>query len=96
LRVILVIAIAIVSILSGQRDVSASGATHQYQVTSPHAADPSLNHRWGKMSRRQTGAWGFYADLSYYADPEYFFFFFQMTRVESLYWVARRPVRVCK
>jgi hypothetical protein len=55
-------------------------------------------HVWHSHVRRPAavvGGWGFYNDLFYYAAPDYFSQCYQRTRIETLYGVIWRPVRVC-
>jgi hypothetical protein len=39
--------------------------------------------------------WGFYDNPFYYDNPVYFSECYRRTRIETLYWVTWRPVRVC-
>src|SRR5262249_54746059 len=41
------------------------------------------------------GGWGFYDDPLYYAAPDYFSQCYRRTRIETLYGIVWRPVRVC-
>jgi hypothetical protein len=54
---------------------------------------------WRAHRARQIGSvswgWSFYDDPFYYADPVYFSQCYQRIRIETLYGVMWRPVRVC-
>jgi hypothetical protein len=54
---------------------------------------------WRAHRGRQFGSvswgWSFYDDPFYYADPLYFSQCYQRIRIETLYGVMWRPVRVC-
>jgi hypothetical protein len=39
--------------------------------------------------------WSFYDNPFYYNDPAYFLECYRRTRIETLYWVTWRSVRVC-
>src|SRR5262245_53273418 len=39
--------------------------------------------------------WGFYDNPFYYDNPVYFSECYRRTRIETLYWVTWRPIRVC-
>jgi hypothetical protein len=54
---------------------------------------------WRAHRARQIGSvswgWSFYDDPFYYADPVYFSLCYRRMRIETLYGVMWRPVRVC-
>jgi hypothetical protein len=95
-RSIVLAVVAATSVLFSTRDVLANGATNYYSVISSKASGLPRNFARAKGRGHQTAPWAFYADLSYYADPEYFLRCYQRTRIETLYWVSWRSVRVCK
>ena len=95
-RKILIVVFAAVGVLADLRAAPASGAPRYGNFNLWNPSGVSLNQRESrKTTERQSVSWAFYADLSYYADPEYFLRCYQRTRIETLYWVAWRPVRVC-
>jgi hypothetical protein len=51
-------------------------------------------HRTQQIGSAAWG-WGFYDNPFYYGDPVYFSECYRRTRIETLYWVTWRPVRVC-
>jgi len=95
-RTIVLAVVAVASVLFVTRDVLANGATNNYSVISSKASGLPRNFARAMGRRHQTAPWSFYADLSYYADPEHFLRCYRRTRIETLYWVSWRPVRVCR
>jgi hypothetical protein len=96
LRSIALAVVAVISVSFSTRDVMANGATNYYSAISSKASGLPRDFASTKGRGRQTVPWSFYADLSYYAAPEYFLRCYQRKRIETLYWVSWRPVRVCR
>src|SRR5262249_11159883 len=95
-RSIVLAVVAATSVLFSTRDVLANGSAKFYNEISSTASGLPRNLARANGRGRQTAPWSFYADLSYYADPEYFLRCYQRKRIETLYWVSWRPVRVCR
>ena len=95
-RRVIVAAVVALAIISSPLGAAAFDTSHRGESGAWNA----INHRpgpshWSKSKERRNLYWAFYADLSYYADPEYFLRCYRRTRIETLYWVSWRPVRVC-
>ena len=91
-----VAAIAALSIIFSVLEASASNAS-RYGHYEPWGAtkDGSAQQHWPKAKERSKAYWSIYADLSYYANPEYFARCYRRIRIETLYGVVWRPIRIC-
>ena len=90
---------AVVGIMLGLLEASASGTSH-FGGPAPRNGSEIVGSRWsgqGHWSKkeRRNAYWTFYDDLRFYADPEYFLRCYRRTRIETIYGVVWRPVRVC-
>src|SRR5262249_12193351 len=95
-RRVIVAVVAALAIMSGPLGAAAFDTSRRGE-SGAFGADnhwPRAGH-WSKSKERRNSYWAFYADLSYYADPEYFLRCYRRTRIETLYWVSWRPVRAC-
>jgi hypothetical protein len=102
LRRSVIIAIsAVLGSMLGPLDTSASG-TSQFGGSVPRNGSEiwiagsrwSGQGHWSKKERRNA-YWAFYDDLRFYAAPEYYVRCYRRTRIETIYGVVWRPVRIC-
>jgi hypothetical protein len=77
----------------------AAGQVKSQIVRASHLNGSWHRSAWRAHRARQVGSkavgWGFYDDPFYYNDPIYFSGCYRRIRIETLYWVTWRPVRVC-
>ena len=84
-RIIVLVIVAATSVSFSTRDVLANGATNYYSAISSKASGLPRDFARAKGKGNQIVPWSFYADLSYYAAPEYFLRCYQRKRIETLY-----------
>jgi hypothetical protein len=92
---------AVLGIMFGPTEASASGTSHFGGSALRNGSEfwiagsrRSGKDTWSNKDRRNA-YWAFYDDLRFYADPEYFLRCYRRTRIESIYGVVWRPVRIC-
>ena len=92
---------AVLGIMFGPTEASASGTSHFGDSAQRNGSEfwiagsrRSGKDTWSNKDRRNA-YWAFYDDLRFYADPEYFLRCYRRTRIETIYGVVWRPVRIC-
>jgi hypothetical protein len=95
-RTDVVAAIAALSIIFSALEASASSAPRYSRSEAWVVAKQwSAQQHWPRTKEFPKAYWSIYADLSYYANPEYFSRCYRRTRIETPYGVAWRPIRIC-
>jgi len=82
---------------AGQAKSQVVPGTHfngSWHRSTPRVGKVGRAHRPQQIGSLPVG-WGFYDNPFYYDDPVYFSECYRRTRIETLYWVTWRPVRVC-
>lgn len=82
---------------AGQAKSQVAPGTHfngSWQHTTPWVGKARRAHRPQQVGSVALG-WSFYDNPFYYNDPAYFLECYRRTRIETLYWVTWRSVRVC-